>query len=263
MEQYQTIEFEQQGSVGTIWLNRPEKHNAFNDIMIGELAACFRETSGIDGIRLVILRGKGKSFCAGADLNYMKSVATFGYQQNFEDGKKLAALFETIYHCPVPSIAVVHGACFGGANGLIAACDIVIAEENTNFAFSEVKLGIAPATIGPFILKRVGEFMGKELMMTGRRFKGREAEKAGLVNKAVPGEELEDVLQNYISEFMTAAPGAVKATKRMIDHAVNDDREELADYTADLIAQLRASDEGQEGMAAFLEKRKPLWGDLD
>lgn len=259
MNKYQTIEFEHKDNLGFVWLNRPEIHNALNEVMIAELTECFEAVNEMKEIRVVILRGRGKSFCAGADLNYMKGVAEYGYNENFKDGKKLALLFETVYHCRKPTLAVVHGAAFGGANGLLAACDIVVAEENTTFAFSEVKIGISPATIGPFVLKRTGEFKGKELMLTGRRFKGFEAEKAGLVNRIANIDVLEEVVVEYIREFMSAAPKAVMATKKMIDNVMNEDGIETSDYTADLIARLRASEEGQEGMAAFLEKRKPSW----
>ncbi len=259
MISHKTIEFELNNTIATIYLNRPELHNAFNDVMISELTDCFREVGKMENVRVVVLQGKGKSFCAGADLNYMKGIAKFGYQENFEDGKKLATLFDTIYLCPKPTIAIVHGAAFGGANGLLAACDIVIAEENTTFAFSEVKIGISPATIGPYVLKRIGEFGGKELMMTGKRFKGKEAEKFGLVNKSTTENKLESVLQEYIKQFMTSAPKAVEATKEMIRKIVNGELSNTMEYTADLIAKLRAADEGQEGMAAFLDKRKPGW----
>ena len=201
MKQYQTIEFELNNELAIIYLNRPDKHNAFNDVMIAELTDCFDAIGPMKSIKIVLLRGKGPSFCAGADLNYMKGIANFGYQENFEDGKKLAQLFESIYSCPKPTIAVVHGAAFGGANGLLAACDIVIAEENTTFAFSEVKIGIAPATIGPYVLKRIGEFGGKDLMMTGRRFKAKEAERFGLVNRSVSQDELESVVEEYLKPF--------------------------------------------------------------
>lgn len=259
MKKYRTIEFEEKISIATIYLNRLEVHNAFNDILILELTACFEEVGKMENVRVVVLRGRGKSFCAGADLNYMKGIAQFGYQQNFEDAKRLANLFDTIYSCPKPTIAVVHGAAFGGANGLLAACDIVIAEENTTFAFSEVKIGISPATIGPYVLKRIGEYGGKELMMTGKRFKGKEAEKFGLVNKSVRSGEIEPVLEEYNKQFMTAAPKAVEATKEMINMIIENKLVDPMEYTADLIAKLRAADEGQDGMAAFLEKRKPGW----
>jgi len=167
-----------------------------------------------------------------------------------------------IYQCPVPTVAVVHGSAFGGANGLLAACDIVIAAEKTRFAFSEVKLGIAPATIGPFVINRIGEFGAKELMMTGRRFSGKEAENWHLVNYAVSEDKLEEKLNEMVKELMTAAPEAVRKTKELIVKVVSSDNmnmKETVDYTARLIAELRASEEGQEGMAAFLQKRKANW----
>jgi len=258
---YKTIEIKREDSIVTVWMNRPEKHNAFDETMIEELTDVFAELSKTDDLRVVVLRGKGKSFCAGADLNYMKDIAKFGYQENYKDGKRLATLFKTVYMCPHPTIAIVQGAAFGGANGLLAACDIVIAEQNSIFAFSEVKIGISPATIGPYVLKRIGEFGGKELMMTGMKFKGKEAEKFGLVNKAVPEQKMEDTLQEYINKFMTSAPKAVEVTKVMINTLTNDfmTLTDAMDYTADIIARLRDADEGQEGMAAFLEKRKPEW----
>lgn len=259
MKRYETIEFKQQDDLGLICLNRPEKHNAFNDVMISELTNCFEEVGKIESIRVLVLRGNGKSFCAGADLNYMKAIAQFGYEENFKDSKNLARLFETIYACPKPTLAVVHGAAFGGANGLLSACDLVIAEDDTTFAFSEVKIGITPATIGPYVLRRIGEFGGKELMMTGRVFNAGEAKKFGLVNRSVAKDKLEAVTDEYIRQFKTAAPKAVQATKALINQLINNQSENQMEYTADLIARLRADDEGQEGMAAFLEKRKPGW----
>lgn len=256
---YDTIETEVDNHVLTVWLNRPEKHNAFNDQMIGELTTCFTKICKEQAIRLVILRGRGKTFCAGADLNYMKSIAAFGYDENHQDARLLANLFETIYKCKLPTLAVVHGAAFGGANGLLAACDVVIAGENTTFAFSEVKIGIAAATIGPFVLKRTGEFKGKEWMMTGKRFKATEAAEGGLVNKVVPDDEIDEAVEAYVKEFRSAAPCAVRYTKEMINFISGEADSDITAYTADLIARLRASEEGQEGMAAFLEKRKPGW----
>ena len=248
------------GDITSIRLNRPEVHNAMNAEMIAELTEAFREIPKDKSVRLIVLRGNGKSFCAGADLNYMKSIAQFGFEENEKDGKKLAALFQTIYECPVPTLAVVHGAAYGGANGLLAACDMVIADENTNFAFSEVKLGIAPATIAPFVIKRIGEFGAKELMMTGKRFKGKEAEKWHLVNHAVAENELEETTAKLTKQIFSSGPEAVKATKVLIMKVVGEQSlKHTVDYTTKLISKLRASDEGQEGMAAFLEKRKAKW----
>ncbi len=263
MKIYQTIQVTEKERVRQVVLNRPEVHNAMNEQMIRELTEFFHEVdneSGDDLPRLVVLRGNGKSFCAGADLNYMKGIAAYGFEENMEDGKKLAALFRAVYECPVPTLAVVHGSAFGGANGLLAACDMVVAAQNTKFAFSEVKLGIAPATISPFVIRRIGEYGARELMVTGKRFDGVEAEKWHLVNHAVPPEQLEEKSQALINEIMTAAPVAVRETKKLIARIIESQNlNKNIDFTARLIARLRAAEEGQEGMAAFLEKRKPFW----
>ncbi|MBE0651598.1 MAG: enoyl-CoA hydratase/isomerase family protein [Bacteroidales bacterium] len=258
--QQHTILVEHSDQVTTISLNRPEVHNAMNEVMISELTLALEEIASINIPRIVVLRGNGKSFCAGADLNYMKGIAGFGFEENLKDGQKLAKLFLSIYQCPVPVVALVHGSAFGGANGLLAACDIVIAEENTKFAFSEVKLGIAPATIAPFVIKRIGEFGAKELMLTGKRFSADDARHWHLVNFVVPEEKMEEQLHKVLSELWSAAPGAVSATKKLIGELIQeDDLDKNLDHTSRLIAQLRASEEGQEGMAAFLEKRKAAW----
>jgi methylglutaconyl-CoA hydratase len=259
MNDYKTILVLKEHFQTTIWLNRPEVHNAMNELMIEELTHVFSHIDNIEDLRVVIIRGKGKSFCSGADLNFMKKIADFGHEENKKDGKKLTDLFGSIYHCPIPTIALVHGSAFGGANGLLASCDIVIAEENTSFAFSEVKLGIVPATISPFVIRRIGEYAAKEMMMTGRRFKGSEAEKIRLIDHSIKEDEIEEYLNKTIHEFISSAPGAVRQTKSLINHVLNKNIDEVNDYTATKIAELRASMEGQEGMAAFLEKRKPKW----
>ena len=259
---YQTIEFELSGKVGTIWLNRPDVHNALNAEMITEIIDFFTKVNEMPEVRVVVLRGRGKSFCAGADLNYMKGIAAFGFEENYQDSLKLAKCFNAVYTCEKPVIAVVHGAAMGGANGLLAACDVVFCDENTKFAFSEVKLGIAPATISLYVMKRIGERGARDLMVSGRRFDGLEAEKYGLVNKAMPGEELENHLDTYISGLMSSGPDAMKACKQLIYNISNKMQfEDAIDYTARLIAELRASKEGQEGMASFLEKRKAGWNE--
>ncbi len=175
MSNYNYLIIKEEKQTFTISLNRPEVHNAMNAGMIEEIKAAFEEVKEKKDIRAIVLKGEGKSFCAGADLNYMKEIASFGLEENYQDGLRLASLFKTIYESPKPTIAMIHGAVFGGANGLIAACDMVLADEATRFAFSEVKLGIIPATIAPFVIKRIGEFAAKDLMMTGRRFGVQEA----------------------------------------------------------------------------------------
>lgn len=258
MEKFKTIRIEETDKVISVWLNRPEVHNAMNALMIEELTSAFSSFDN-DQTRAIVLRGKGKSFCAGADLNYMKEIASFGLKENKEDSLKLAHLFQGIYVCPFPTIAVVHGAAFGGANGLLAACDIVLAEENTTFAFSEVKLGIAPATIAPFVIKRIGEFGAKELMITGKRFKTVEALKWRLVNDSVAESELENALNKVLTEIKRNGPKAVRAAKKLIQSITDHKTDDMLEHTAQIIAGLRASEEGQEGMASFLEKRKPNW----
>lgn len=258
---YKNIEFEMTDNAGTIWLNRPDVHNAMNAEMIGEIVDAFEKVDEMDDVRFVMLRGRGKSFCAGADLNYMKGIARFGFDENYQDGLKLAKCFNTIYTCTKPTIAIVHGAAIGGANGLLAACDMVFCMDDTKFAFAEVKLGIAPATISPYVCKRIGEYRARDLMITGRRFLGKEAEVAGLVNKSFEIEEaLDEQLAFTRKMLMSSGPGAMGATKELIYNLYNKyNFEDSIDYSAKLIAELRASEEGQEGMASFLEKRKPKW----
>ena len=260
MKSYQNIEFEFENNIGTVLLNRPEKHNAMNAEMIAEIIDCFFEINNMSEVRIVLLRGRGKSFCAGADLNYMKGIAEFGYDENYHDSLQLAKCFNVIYTCQKPTIAIVQGAAIGGANGLLAACDFVYCTDETKFAFSEVKLGIVPATISPYVVKRIGEYGARDLMLTGRRFLGKEAEYYRLVNKSLPAEELEDQINSTIKVLMSSGPDAIAACKLLLYNISNKiNFVDSIDYTANLIAELRASKEGQEGMAAFLEKRKPNW----
>ncbi len=260
MNSYETIQFEQKDAIGTVWLNRPDVHNALNEKMISEIIDCFQTINTMKEVRIVILRGQGKSFCAGADLNYMKGIAQFGFEENYEDSKRLAKCFHVIYTCSKPTIAMVHGAAIGGANGLLAACDFVYCTDDTKFAFSEVKLGIAPATISLYVMKRIGEYGSRDLMITGRRFTGKEAEWYRLANKSLPAEELEAYVQEIIKSLLSSGPEAIAACKSLIYNISNNMKfEDAIDYTARLIAELRASNEGQEGMASFLEKRKPGW----
>ena len=258
---YNNIEFKKFDNAGIIWLNRPDVHNAMNAEMIGEIVDAFEKVNDMEDVRYVMLRGRGKSFCAGADLNYMKGIAEFGFEENYQDGLKLAKCFNAIYTCKKPTIAVVHGAAIGGANGLLAACDFVYCLDDTKFAFAEVKLGIAPATISPYVCKRIGEYAARDLMITGRRFLGQEAEAHGLVNKSFADDEaLDGQLAFTHKMLMSSGPAAMGATKELIYNLYNKyNFEDSIDYTAKLIAELRASDEGQEGMASFLDKRKAKW----
>ncbi|MBU0486967.1 MAG: enoyl-CoA hydratase/isomerase family protein [Bacteroidetes bacterium] len=260
MKIFETIELEQTGAIATVWMNRPDVHNALNELMISEIIECYSEINNRDDIRIVVLRGRGKSFCAGADLNYMKGIAAFGYEENYQDSKRLAKCFHIIYTCSKPTIAVVHGAAIGGANGLLAACDFVYCTDETKFAFSEVKLGIAPATISLYVAKRIGEFGSRDLMLTGRRFTGKDAEWYRLANKSLPAEQLDMHVAEIVKTLLSSGPDAIAACKKLIFDISNKlGFEDAIDYTARTIAELRASKEGQEGMASFLEKRKPNW----
>jgi len=260
MTAFSTIQFEKQHDLGIIWLNRPEIHNAFNEVMIRELIECFEAINGMDDIRIVILRGNGKSFCAGADLNWMRDVAKYSFEQNFKESLNLSKCFFTIYTCKKPTIAMVHGAAIGGANGLLASCDFAYADDNTTFSLSEVKIGVVPACISPYVTKRVGEYGSRELMLTGRRIKGKEAEQFRLVNKSLPSEELESYVASVVDLLRSSGPKAMSQCKNLIFNISNmETLEQALESTARMIAEIRASEEGQEGMAAFLEKRKPKW----
>lgn len=260
MKNYKTITCEHTDQVITIWLNRPEIHNAFNEVMILELIECFSAINEDKEVRVVVLRGKGKSFCAGADLNWMRDVAQYSYDENLNESLQLSTCFYSIYTCRKPTIAVVHGAAIGGANGLLAACDIALCEDETTFSLSEVKIGVIPACISPYILKRVGEFGARELMLSGRRIKGMEAEKMQLVNQSLPAGNLEKHLTETIKLLLTSGPSAMSQCKNLIFDVSNKlSLNEALEYTAKMIAEIRASEEGQEGMNAFLEKRAPAW----
>jgi methylglutaconyl-CoA hydratase len=260
MTNYQTIEFEKQADVATIWLNRPDIHNAFNEVMIQEVIDCIEAVNEMEDIRVVVLRGRGKSFCAGADLNWMRDVATYSFEQNFKESLNLSKCFYTIYTCKKPTISLVHGAAIGGANGLLASCDFAYADDDTTFSLSEVKIGVVPACISPYVIKRVGEYGARELMLTGRRIKGKEAEQFRLVNKSMPAEELEIYIMSVINLLRTSGPKAMTQCKTLIYNVCNlESLEQARESTARMIAEIRASEEGQEGMAAFLEKRKPGW----
>ncbi|HRY98120.1 MAG TPA: enoyl-CoA hydratase-related protein [Bacteroidales bacterium] len=257
---FETITFELNSDVGTIWLNRPDIRNAFNEVMIQELIDCYEEAGKMDEVRVLVLRGKGKAFCAGADLNWMRGVAGYTYEQNYAESLNLSKCFYTIYTSPKPTIALVHGAAIGGANGLLAACDFAYADHDTVFSLSEVKIGIVPACISPYVVKRTGEFVSRELMLTGRRFNGPEAQAYRLVNRSLDAGEMDAHLSDLVHMLRTSGPRAISQCKDLLFKVSNTmDLDEAYEYTARMIAAIRASEEGQEGMAAFLEKRLPAW----
>ena len=258
---FKTIKIQLGESMAWVNLDRPEVRNALNPEMIRELTEAFDWLNSRDDIRVIILKGNGKSFCAGADLAYMKEMASYSHEQNIADAEQLSKLFRAIYFCNKSVIAVIHGACIGGANGIIAAADIVIAEEVTKFAFSEVRLGITPATISPFVVQKIGSTAAKELMLTGRVFTAEEAKDYRLVNVVTNESQLVFMERLYIDHFMHASPDAIAECKNLLRlvTGTNDPNASVFHETATLIANQRISKAGQEGMAAFFEKRKPTW----
>lgn len=264
MSEYETIELQASpGGVAFVILNRPEKRNAFNRLMIDELADAFETLRGEDHLRMVILKGAGKTFSAGADLNWMRNAAEFTQSENEEDAFALAEMLRRLHHLPQMTVAAVQGAAMGGGAGLVAACDIAVATKDTAFRFSEVRLGLTPATISPFVIDAIGPRWAKALFISGEGFDGEYAEKIGLVQYVVENEqELSEKLEYLSGMAFQNAPGAVAESKKLVDDVVGREIDhDLCHMTAKRIAARRASEEGREGVSAFLEKRKPSWAD--
>jgi len=252
------IEINIDGSVVRVTLNRPDVRNAFNEELISELRSWAETVSPADA-RVAILSGSGKAFCAGADLNWMSRMIEYGREENVRDARMLADLFNTLDRLPIPLIGRVHGAALGGGVGLAAICDIVVAADDTVFGFTEVKLGIVPAVISPFCLRKMGLSAVRELFLTGARFSAARARELGLVHAVAPVSEIDAVVDTYVRELITSAPGAITGAKRLIAAIAGRPPVEVADLTAETIARHRVAPEGQDGMRAFLEKRKPGW----
>jgi len=233
--------------------------NAFDEVMITELSNVADELAAEDAVRVVVLTGAGKVFCAGADLNWMKKVAKYSYEENLEDARFFAKMMEKLYRLPKATIAMVNGACMGGGVGLVSTCDVVVASTDAVFALREILLGIAPATISPYVLRKIGERWAHDYFLTGRKFDAARGHEMGLVNDVVEPAELEAQTQRWAKRFLHAGPEALKATKELINKVAWNDIEIIQDYMAETIAKLRGSDEGQEGFNAFFEKRKPEW----
>ena len=240
-------------------LNRPEVKNAFSDEMIAELTDAFQKIAIDQSIRVLVMSGNGSAFCAGADLHWMKKVKDYSEAENLSDSLALAKMMQALYLLPQPTIARVNGAAFGGGIGLVCACDIGIAVDTAFFAFSEVKLGLAPAVVSPFVVKKMGESVCRDLFLTGRKFTAQEAKSFGMVHAIVPSGQLDSCVEDYIRELNTAGPLAVSACKKLLDYLGCKNPLDTAEYTSELIANLRVSKEGQEGIQSFFEKRKPSW----
>jgi methylglutaconyl-CoA hydratase len=260
MKNYQKIKFSTEKDIARITLNRPEVRNAFNQTMLKELHDALDEINNSNTIKALILKGEGPVFSAGADLNWMKEMVNYSYEDNYKDSQNLYEVFEKLYNLSCPTITMVHGASIGGANGLIGASDIVLAEKETQFRFSEVKIGLVPATIAPFIIKRIGEHASKYYLLTGKSFGVDDALRIGLIDSVGSLESIETELQIILSELNRNNLSAVRKTKELINSISRfTNKDEIKEQTIDIISNVRISAEGQEGMKAFLEKRKPDW----
>jgi methylglutaconyl-CoA hydratase len=256
---FERIEVDLAGPVARVWMNRPAVRNAFDGLMVTELRTALFDLGAVDGIRVIVLGGRGPCFCAGADLQWMKATVAFSREENLREAQALADLFFTVYESPKPIVARVHGAALGGGAGLVAACDIPVAALGTQFGFTEVRLGIIPSLISPYVLAKIGASAARELFLTGERFEAVRALEIGLVRAAVPEQDLDAAVEGRINELMKAAPRAIAEAKVLTREVGFRRVEDVQRYTVEHIADIRASPEGQEGMRAFLEKRKPSW----
>jgi methylglutaconyl-CoA hydratase len=253
------LELHIDGPVARVWLNRPDVRNAFDGLMVTELRKVLFDLRSVDAVRVIVLGGRGPSFCAGADLQWMKATAAFSRDENLREAQAMADLFFTVYESPKPIVSRVHGAALGGGTGLVAASDIPVAALGTQFGFTEVRLGIIPAVISPYVVAKIGESAARELFLTGERFEAVRAVEIGLVRAAVPEEDLDTAVEGRVQELLKAGPRAIAEAKALIREVAWRRVEDVHRYTVERIADMRTSSEGQEGMRAFLEKRKPYW----
>jgi methylglutaconyl-CoA hydratase len=256
---YQHLRVERRGAAAWVTLARPDVHNAFNARLIAELQDAFSRLAADDELRAMVLQGEGPSFCAGADLNWMRSSLSFTHDQNVADALEMATMLEVIDACPCPVVGRIHGAALGGGVGLTAVCDIAIAEEGARFGFTEARLGIAPAVISPFALRKIGEGHARALFATAERFSAQRALQIGLVHRVVPVAELDAAVAETLTAIAHNSPAAVRAAKRMARTVPHLSAADVRRVTAETIAGLRVSPEGQEGIRAFLEKRTASW----
>jgi methylglutaconyl-CoA hydratase len=255
----ETIAIDRSGAVVRVRMNRPDVRNALDTRMIAELTEAFAATAADTPLRAVILEGAGPMFSGGADINYMRQSLELSRDENREDALRLSDLFAAIDDCPVPVIARVQSAALGGGAGLTAVCDIVIAADDAIFGFTEAKLGIVPAVISPFVLRKIGAGHARALFTTGERFGAARALLIGLVHHIVPAAELDKAVEATLNEVLACGPQATRTAERMAQTVSSLDKREAREWAAATIAELRSSDEGQEGLRAFLEKRSPTW----
>ena len=246
--------------VGRITMARPDKHNAFDDVLIADLSAAFEAAGSADAVRVVVLEGEGKSFSAGADLGWMQRMADYSDAENLADARKLAGMMRLLNELPRPTIARVQGAAFGGGVGLVAACDIALASQAASFCLSEAKLGLIPSVISPYVVEAIGARAARRYFQTAERFDAETAHDLGLVHEVVPRERLDGRLEELIGILLDNGPAAMAASKSLIRRVASGPVDDaMVEDTAQRIADIRATDEGREGVQAFLEKRGPKW----
>jgi methylglutaconyl-CoA hydratase len=255
-----TLDISRRGAVARVFLNRPDVRNAFNDAVIAELTAAFRTLGADASLRAIVIGGHGKAFCAGGDLNWMRAMADYSWEQNRADAQALADMLYTLYTCPIPLVGRVHGDCYAGGLGLAAVCDVLVAAEGMHFCLSEAKLGLLPATIGPYVVRALGEQASRRYFISAERFSAAEAHRLGFVHELATAETIDARVDAIVQVLVTNGPEAVKASKRLVqDLAGRPLTPELRADTARRIADIRASDEGKEGVQSFLNKRTPRW----
>lgn len=246
--------------VATVTLARPDKRNAFNDEVIAELNQAFTQLGSSKQVRVIVLAAEGKAFCAGADLNWMRAMADYSREENLADADKLAQMLSTLYRCPKPTIAAIQGDVYAGGIGLISACDIAIAVDSANFCLSEVRLGLAPATISPYVIRAMGARAAHRYLLTAEVFDAVEAQRIGLIHESVATSELDAKVASVAKKLRNNSPNAVKECKQLVQYVAGESIDEaLIAQTVKGIADIRASDEGKEGVQSFLQKRKPNW----
>ena len=257
---YQTLEIQHHAQVATIWLNRPDVRNAFNETSIADITHAFRQLDQDRHVRVIVLAARGKAFCAGADLNWMKKMAGHTDAENLADAGALAEMLKVIYRCCKPVIARVQGDCYAGGLGLVSACDMVIATKHAGFCLSETRLGLIPATISPYVIRAIGERAARRYFLTAERFDATEAKRIGLVHEVVDEASLDQEVAKFTDALLSCSPHALDEAKRLIhDVSCEPIDDELIADTVRRIADIRSSEQGREGVQAFLSKRKPFW----
>jgi len=257
---YETLEINISHRVAVLWLARETVRNAFNETSIAELTQAFETLGRDDGIRAIVLAAKGPAFCAGADLAWMKRMAGFSHDENRADAMKLAKMLRTVYECPKPVVARVHGDAYAGGIGLLAACDIAVSAHDASFCLSETKLGLIPATIGPYVIRAMGSHYARRYFLTAEKFDAGEAYRIGLIHDIAPADELDGKVNELLGALMQTSANAVTEAKRLVrDLAGRPIDDSIVADTAERIAQVRVTEDGREGVRSFLEKRKPRW----